>query len=79
MDFNTELTGNFSDLSWIHTDQTAKTLSKEEALVLFVQHAPLELVYLLAEKGAEPALAFQIRRDSEQPWAIEATTGKVIN
>lgn len=75
----TELIGNFSDLSWIQTDQIAKTLSKEEALVLFVQHAPLELVYLPAEKGAEPVLAFQIRRDSEKPWAIEATTGKVIN
>lgn len=75
----TELTGNFSDLSWIQTDQTAKTLSKEEALDLFVQHAPLELVYLPAEKGTEPVLAYQIRRDSEQPWAIEATKGKVIN
>lgn len=75
----TELTGNFSDLSWIQTDQTAKTLSKEEALDQFVQHAPLELVYLPAEKGAEPVLAYQIRRDSEQPWAIEATTGKIIN
>ncbi|NQF16700.1 hypothetical protein HPY31_22765 [Brevibacillus sp. HB1.3] len=75
----TELTGNFSDLSWIQIDQTAKTLSKEAALDQFVQHAPLELVYLPAEKGAEPVLAYQIRRDSEQPWAIEATTGKVIN
>ncbi|MBY0087927.1 YcdB/YcdC domain-containing protein [Brevibacillus brevis] len=75
----TELTGNFSDLSWVQTDQTAKTLSKEEALDQFVQHAPLELVYLPAEKGAEPVLAYQIRRDSEQPWAIEASTGKVIN
>ncbi|MED1782778.1 hypothetical protein P4V43_13230 [Brevibacillus fortis] len=75
----TELTGNFSDLSWIQTDQTAKTFSKEEALDQFVQHAPLELVYLPVEKGAEPVLAYQIRRDSEQSWAIEATTGKVIN
>lgn len=75
----TELTGNFSDLSWLHINQTAKMLSMEEALDQFVQHAPLELVYLPAEKGAEPVLAYQIRRDSEQPWAIEATTGKVIN
>ncbi|TQK53630.1 hypothetical protein FB479_109107 [Brevibacillus sp. AG162] len=75
----TELTGSFSDLSWVQTDQTTKTLSKEEALDRFVQHAPLELVYLPAEKGSEPVLAYQIRRDSEQPWAIEATTGKVIN
>ncbi|MFF0829436.1 hypothetical protein ACFYU8_21540 [Brevibacillus sp. NPDC003359] len=48
-------------------------------MINFVQHAPLELVYLPAEKGAELVLAFQIRRDSEQPWAIVATTGKVIN
>ncbi|TKI57214.1 hypothetical protein E8L90_18100 [Brevibacillus antibioticus] len=75
----TELTGNFSDLSWIQADQTAKTLSKEAALDQFVQQAPIELVYLPAEKGTEPVLAYQIRRDSEQRWAIEATTGKIIN
>ncbi|MFS0556116.1 YcdB/YcdC domain-containing protein [Brevibacillus sp. 179-C9.3 HS] len=75
----TELTGNFAELSWTHNNQTIKTLSKEEALLQFVQIVPLELVYLPAENGAAPVLAYQIRRDSEQPWAMDARTGKAVN
>lgn len=75
----TELTGDFANTSWTKSNLPANMLSKEEAHIRFVKSVPLELVYLPAENGVTPILAYQIQRESSQSWEMEATTGKVVH
>lgn len=67
--------GIFSQKSFKLPDKT-EAISLEEAASHFVKEAPLELVYLTNRN--RPMLVYQIRMDSEKPWAIDAVTGKKI-
>ncbi|USG65017.1 hypothetical protein NDK47_23300 [Brevibacillus ruminantium] len=71
----TRIEGDFSQSSFVLPDK-AQALPLKDAAAQFVQNVPLELVYWAKDRN-EPVLVYQIRQDTQQPWAIEALTGKI--